>query len=68
MVIFIHVVAIELKARSHRPVVATHEMYREKVEREGIEFAAVRPNLEDLGDEQVLMKKIMHQFTARDTS
>ena len=48
-----------LKARGFKPVIATSELYREKVEREGLEFAAVRPNLEDLGDEQELMAKVM---------
>ena len=36
--------ALELKARGHRPVVATGEMYREKLDAAGIELAPVRPN------------------------
>ncbi len=55
--------AIELKRRGHQPVLATSELYREKVEREGVEFAAVRPDLADLGDEKELMVKIMAPYT-----
>ena len=35
--------ALELKVRGHRPVLATHPGYRENIEREGIEFAAAGP-------------------------
>jgi UDP:flavonoid glycosyltransferase YjiC (YdhE family) len=37
--------ALELQRRGHRPVLALPAVYRELVEREGIEFAAVRPDL-----------------------
>jgi UDP:flavonoid glycosyltransferase YjiC (YdhE family) len=37
--------ALELKARGHRPTIATSELYREKIEANGIGFAALRPNL-----------------------
>ena len=35
--------ALALAARGHRPIIATSEYYRPKVERAGIEFRAVRP-------------------------
>lgn len=39
-------IAIELKQRGHEVVIATSELYRSKIEVEGIEFYAVRPNFE----------------------
>src|SRR5688572_1566678 len=38
--------ALALKARGHTPVLATMPSYRETIEREGIEFAAVGPNVD----------------------
>lgn len=38
-------VALELKRRGHRPVIATSEIYREKTDRLGLELSPVRPNL-----------------------
>ncbi len=38
-------VALELKRRGHRPVFATTEMYREKLEPLGLELRRVRPDL-----------------------
>ena len=40
--------AIELEGRGHNPVMATSEVYRAKVQAEGIEFAAVRPDVGEL--------------------
>jgi UDP:flavonoid glycosyltransferase YjiC (YdhE family) len=37
--------ALELQRRGHHPVFATSEIYREKVEAEGLEFYPVRPDL-----------------------
>lgn len=37
-------IALELQARGHRPVIATSEIYRHKIEAEGIEFHPVRPD------------------------
>lgn len=50
---------VELKQRGHRPLIATHEPYRAKVEGEGIEFASVRPNLADLEKTPGMMRKVM---------
>ena len=50
-------VACELKARGHRPLLATHGFYRERVEAAGLEFRAVRPDLADFGDPAVTMPR-----------
>jgi UDP:flavonoid glycosyltransferase YjiC (YdhE family) len=42
-------VALALKARGVRPVIATSEEYRQKVEDEGLAFHPVRPSFEQLG-------------------
>jgi MGT family glycosyltransferase len=52
-------VALELKARGHRAVIATTDYYREKIEAAGIEFRAVRPDLPPLVDVPELVAKIM---------
>ncbi len=49
--------ARELLARGHRPLLATHGSYRERVEAAGIEFHAVRPDLADFGDPAVTMRR-----------
>ena len=38
-------IALELKQRGHRPVMATSEVYREKMTAAGIELSAVRPDM-----------------------
>lgn len=38
-------IAVELQRRGHRPVIATSEVYREKMEAIGIEFWPVRPEM-----------------------
>lgn len=38
-------VAMELRTRGHLPVIATMEIYREKIEGAGLEFAPVRPDI-----------------------
>ena len=52
-------IALELKARGHRAVIATTDYYREKIEAAGIEFHAVRPDLPPLADVPELVAKIM---------
>jgi len=57
-------VALELRARGHTPVIATMEIYREKVEAIGLEMVPVRPNIpqpKEQGPE--LMEKIMQPMT-----
>ncbi len=52
--------ALALRARGHRPVVATNPGYRDLVEREGVEFAdagpPIDPNAPDAGD---LFERVM---------
>lgn len=56
-------VALELKARGHRAVIATTNYYREKVEAAGIEFHAVRPDLPAEQDVPELVEKVMNVKT-----
>lgn len=58
-------VALELRARGHVPVIATSEIYREKIEGAGVLFHPVRPDVqgpEDPGTEE-LLRKIMEPQT-----
>ena len=57
-------VALELQARGHRPVIATMEVYREKLEAAGLELAPVRPNIpQPKEQEPELIEKIMEPRT-----
>jgi UDP:flavonoid glycosyltransferase YjiC (YdhE family) len=38
-------IALELKARGHTPVIATSEIYREKMDAIGIDFQPIRPDM-----------------------
>ena len=49
--------ALALRARGHEPVVATSAFYREYVEREGIAFHPVRPDVDP--DDRALVARIM---------
>jgi rhamnosyltransferase subunit B len=51
-------IALEWQRRGHDAVIATSKLYRDKVEREGIGFAAIRPDLSDLGDQAEVLKKV----------
>jgi MGT family glycosyltransferase len=58
--------ALELKARGHRPLIATSGMYREKIERTGLEFHAVRPDfpsLDQADEVEELMRRGMDART-----
>jgi UDP:flavonoid glycosyltransferase YjiC (YdhE family) len=70
-------IALELKARGHSPVIATSEVYREKMDALGLAFRAVRPNMPSYDDTEELIKlsaelmdpkggteKVMELFTA----
>ncbi len=52
-------VALELKARGHRVVIATSNYYREKIEAARIEFHPVRPDLPADANVPELVAKIM---------
>lgn len=57
-------IAMELKARGHKPVVATSSLYRDKIEGAGILFMAVRPNLPPPQEQdQKLMERVMEPRT-----
>lgn len=57
-------IAIELQSRGHEPVVATSELYREKIEGAGLAFYPVRPNVPPPGDQAAeLIEKIMEPKT-----
>jgi rhamnosyltransferase subunit B len=51
--------ALALKARGHSPVVATAEVYREEVERSGVEYAHVGPDLDP--NDETLYERAMDQ-------
>ena len=52
--------ALELKARGQRPLIATHPGYRARVEGEGVDFHPMRPDIETFGDEIALMREVMN--------
>jgi UDP:flavonoid glycosyltransferase YjiC (YdhE family) len=52
-------VALELRARGHDVVIATHDLYRARVERERLGFHPVPPNFVDLGDLDELFRRSM---------
>jgi len=58
-------IALELKARGHQALIATSEIYREKIEGAGIEFHAVRPDISGPEDPETeeLLRKIMEPQT-----
>lgn len=49
-------IALELKARGHSPVIATAEVYREKMDSAGIELRAIRPNMPSYDDPDELIR------------
>ena len=55
-------IALELKERGHQPVIATHELYRSKVEAEGLGFYSIRPDIASGNTEQAqeIIKRAMH--------
>jgi len=56
--------AMELQARGHVPVVATMEIYRDKIEGVGLEFFPVRPNIPQPKEQEPgLIEKIMEPKT-----
>ena len=54
-------IATELRARGHQPVIATSELYREKMEAAGFEFASVRPHIPPPQEQdQAMMENVMN--------
>jgi len=57
-------IAMELKRRGHKPVIATMDVYREKVEGIGVEFVPVRPHIAQPKEQDPeLIEKIMEPMT-----
>ncbi|HZN00898.1 MAG TPA: nucleotide disphospho-sugar-binding domain-containing protein [Pyrinomonadaceae bacterium] len=57
-------IAMELQRRGHVPVIATMEIYREKIEGAGLEFVPVRPNIPQPKEQDPeLIRKIMEPRT-----
>jgi UDP:flavonoid glycosyltransferase YjiC (YdhE family) len=57
--------ALELKRRGHRPVIATTEMYREKVEPLGVELHRVRPDMPSYDEPERVAELIEHIVDAK---
>jgi len=56
--------AMELQRRGHTPVIATMEIYREKIEGVGVEFSPVRPDFPQPKEQDPeLIEKIMEPMT-----
>jgi rhamnosyltransferase subunit B len=53
-------IAIELRRRGHDPVIGTSEVYRAKVEAEGVGFAPVRPDVGELLHEPEKIANLWH--------
>jgi UDP:flavonoid glycosyltransferase YjiC (YdhE family) len=54
-------IATELRARGHQPVIASSELYREKMQAAGLDFVPVRPNIPPPQEQDpVMMEKVMH--------
>jgi UDP:flavonoid glycosyltransferase YjiC (YdhE family) len=54
-------IAMELLARGHHPVIATSELYREKIEGAGLEFAPMRPHIPPPREQdQAMMENVMN--------
>src|SRR3977135_424713 len=56
--------AMELQARGHHPVIATSELYREKMQAAGFDFVPVRPNIPPPQEQDPeMMAKVMEPKT-----
>ena len=56
--------AMEFHRRGHRPVIATSELYREKMQASGFEFVPLRPNIPPPNEQdEEMMEKIMEPRT-----
>jgi rhamnosyltransferase subunit B len=55
--------ARELAGRGHRPAIATHAFYRQRVEQAGVEFHPVRPDVTDFGDVQGVLRRAVATHT-----
>ncbi len=55
-------IALELKRRGHRPLIATFDGLREAVGAAGIEFTAMRPGMDELGDRLAVMQRLLEPW------
>jgi rhamnosyltransferase subunit B len=54
-------IATELRARGHRAVIATSELYREKMQTAGLDFVPVRPHIPPPQEQDAaMMEKVMN--------
>lgn len=51
-------IALELKSRGHNPVIATSEVYREKMDAVGINFHPVRPDMPSYDQPEILAELV----------
>jgi UDP:flavonoid glycosyltransferase YjiC (YdhE family) len=58
--------ALELKRRGHRPVLATSGIYRDKADALGLEFAAVRPQMPSLDRPDEVSRRLAKMLAPRD--
>ncbi len=57
-------IAMELQRRGQQPVIATSELYREKIEGAGLAFAPVRPNIPPPDEQdQDLLERVMEPMS-----
>jgi len=61
-------IALELKARGHAPLIATSEVYREKMEALSVDFQPVRPPMPSYDDAEEIGKVIEDVMDARSGS
>jgi UDP:flavonoid glycosyltransferase YjiC (YdhE family) len=59
-------IALELQARGHRPVIATSEVYREKMDAAGVEFHPVRPDVPTYDESEELQKLVERLMSAKE--
>jgi UDP:flavonoid glycosyltransferase YjiC (YdhE family) len=56
--------ALELQARGHQPVIASSELYRQKMQASGFEFIPVRPNISPPQEQDAeMMERVMEPRT-----
>ena len=58
-------IALELKARGHSPVIATSEVYREKMDALGLELQPVRPDVPSYDDPEKLSRFVAELMDAK---
>src|SRR5262245_41630667 len=54
-------IGLELQRRGHQAAIATHGLYRERIEAQMLDFAPVRPNFENWGDTAGVLRDAMDE-------